>query len=60
MANFLVIFRGSQFLIKILSSFNNCKIPNYATRGFKFHLKFRVILLKESTESLRKVFRKQL
>ena len=30
------------------------KFRSYTTREFKFHLKFRVTLLKESFESLRK------
>ena len=53
MANFLLIFRSSEFLMKI-------KFPSYAIQEFKFHLKFLVTSLKESFESLCKVIRKQL
>ena len=69
-ADFLLIFRNSKFLMKIkfpsyvtrkfYLHLITLKFPSYATREFKFHLKFRVTSLKESFESLRKVFRKQL
>ena len=67
---FSLIFRDSQFLMKIkFPSYLTrkfhlylmiIKFPSHATQEFKFHWKFRVISLKESFESLRKVLRKQL
>ena len=68
--NFLLIFRNSEFLMKIKfpSSVTRkfylylitLKFLSYTTREFKFHEKFRVTSLKKSFESLGKVLCKLL
>ena len=70
MVNFSLIFRNSEFLMKI--KFLSCvtrkfylylitmKFPSYTTREFKFNWKFWVTSLKESFKSLPKVLCEQL